>query len=69
MGILSYIVIALFLLVSIGYSIILENIFAGLGIGLLFVLCLWVAFLPLWIARVRKHPHSLAIFLINLLLG
>ncbi|MFR1672494.1 MAG: superinfection immunity protein [Candidatus Gastranaerophilaceae bacterium] len=69
MGILSYIVIALFLLVSIGYSIIFENIFAGFGIGLLFVLCLWMAFLPLWIARVRKHPHSLAIFLINLLLG
>lgn len=69
MGVLSYIVIALFLLISIGYSIFLENIFFGLGIGSLFTFCLWIAFLPLWIARVRKHPHSLAIFLINLLLG
>ena len=41
----------------------------GLGAGILMVFCLWIAFLPLWIARVRKHPHSLAIFLINLLLG
>lgn len=69
MGILSYIVITLFLIVFISYSIILKNLLAGFGIAVLFIFLLWIAFLPLWIARVRKHPHSLAIFLINLLLG
>lgn len=69
MGILSYIVIAIFLVTFIGYWVFLESFWWGLGAGILMVLCLWVAFLPLWIARVRKHPHSLAIFLINLLLG
>lgn len=69
LGILSYIVIAIFLVTFIGYWIILENFWGGLGAGILMVFCLWIAFLPLWIARVRKHPHSLAIFLINLLLG
>ena len=69
MGILSYIVIAIFLIVTISYWIILESFWSGLGIGILVIFLLWIAFLPLWIARVRKHPHSLAIFLINLLLG
>ena len=66
MGILSYIVIAIFLVTFIGFWAILENFWGGLGAGILMVFCLWIAFLPLWIARVRKHPHSLAIFLINL---
>lgn len=69
MGILSYIVIAIFLIVTISYWIILESFWSGLEIGILVIFLLWIAFLPLWIARVRKHPHSLAIFLINLLLG
>lgn len=69
MGILSYIVIAIFLIVTISYWIILESFWSGLGIGILVIFLLWIAFLPLWIARVRKHPHSLAIFFINLLLG
>lgn len=69
MGILSYIVIAIFLIVTISYWIILESFWSGLRIGILVIFLLWIAFLPLWIARVRKHPHSLAIFLINLLLG
>lgn len=69
MGILSYIVIAIFLIVTISYWIILESFWCGLGIGILVIFLLWIAFLPLWIARVRKHTHSLAIFLINLLLG
>lgn len=69
MGILSYIAISIFVIALLGYGFAFENFFAGLGCAIATIFLLWMGFLPVWIARIRKHPHCLAIFLINLLLG
>lgn len=69
MGIYSWLLLIFFLISWLGYYVILENGWLALLVALLIAFGIWVYFIPLWIARLRKHPHSTAIFFINFLLG
>lgn len=69
MGIYSWLLLIVFLVSRLGYYVILENGWWALLVALLIAFGFWVYFIPLWIARLRKHPHSTAIFFINFLLG
>ena len=69
MGIYSWLLLIIFLISWLGYYVILENGWLALLVALLIAFGIWVYFIPLWIARLRKHPHSTAIFFINFLLG
>ena len=58
-----------FILSAIIASCVTQNIFAGIGIGILIVIGLWIYFIPSWIAELKKHRNAGAIFAVNLLLG
>lgn len=69
MGCYSILMLAIFLTVWLISGIIVNDFMIAFAIAIGVVFALWVYFIPLWIARLRKHPHSTAIFFINLLLG
>ena len=48
---------------------VLEVLIASLTTSFTIVFVLWLYFLPAWIAEIRNHPSTTAIFVLNLFLG
>lgn len=46
-----------------------EVLMASLITSFTIVFVLWLYFLPAWIAEIRNHPSTTAIFVLNLFLG